>query len=105
MAAEVMTVLGSRFSVDESDRLETFRRLREVSKNVWNGVGVMILPGVSRGDDAIMGAGSVVRRDVLPGITSPVIWPARTRHRARHKRLLRVRITPFNMYNLYMLKG
>lgn len=38
-------------------------------KNVWIGGGAVILPGVTVGDDAIIGAGSVVTRDVLNGTT------------------------------------
>lgn len=37
-----------------------------VGENVWIGGGAIILPGVSIGDDAIVGAGSVVTKDVPP---------------------------------------
>ena len=40
-----------------------------IGANVWIGGGAIILPGVSVGDDAIIGAGSVVTRDVAPGVT------------------------------------
>jgi maltose O-acetyltransferase len=40
-----------------------------IGRNVWIGSGAIILPGVSVGDDAIVGAGSVVTRDVVPGAT------------------------------------
>lgn len=35
-----------------------------IGKNVWIGAGAILLPGVSVGDDAIIGAGSIVTRDV-----------------------------------------
>ncbi len=35
--------------------------------NVWIGGGALILPGVTVGDDAIIGAGAVVTRDVPAG--------------------------------------
>ena len=38
-----------------------------IGSNVWIGGGAIILPGVTIGDDAIVGAGSVVTRDVPPG--------------------------------------
>ncbi|MEM1073217.1 MAG: sugar O-acetyltransferase [Pseudomonadota bacterium] len=41
----------------------------EIGRNVWIGGGSIILPGVSVGNDAIVGAGAVVTRDVAPGIT------------------------------------
>ncbi|HUZ93396.1 MAG TPA: sugar O-acetyltransferase [Edaphobacter sp.] len=40
-----------------------------IGANVWIGGGAIILPGVTIGDDAIIGAGSVVTRDVPPGAT------------------------------------
>jgi maltose O-acetyltransferase len=38
----------------------------DVGQRVYVGVGSILLPGVTIGDDAIIGAGSVVSRDVLP---------------------------------------
>lgn len=40
-----------------------------IGRNVWIGGGSRILPGVTIGDDAIVGAGSVVTRDVPAGAT------------------------------------
>lgn len=40
-----------------------------IGTNVWIGAGALILPGVSVADDAIIGAGSVVTRDVPQGAT------------------------------------
>ncbi len=47
-----------------------------IGANVWIGGHAIILPGVHIGDDAIVGAGSVVTRDVAAG-TSVVGNPAR----------------------------
>ena len=57
--------------------LEYGRPVR-IGRNVWIGGGAIILPGVSVGDDALVGAGSVVTRDVPPGATV-VGNPARVR--------------------------
>jgi maltose O-acetyltransferase len=46
-----------------------FGRPIGIGRNVWIGGGAIILPGVTIGDDAIIGAGSVVTRDVPAGIT------------------------------------
>ena len=35
-----------------------------IGKNVWIGAGVIILPGVTVGDNTVIGAGSVVTKDV-----------------------------------------
>ena len=40
-----------------------------IGRHVWIGGGAIILPGLTIGDDAIIGAGSVVTRDVAPGST------------------------------------
>ena len=44
-----------------------FGRLVRIGRNVWIGGGAIVLPGVNIGDDAVVGAGSVVTRDVPAG--------------------------------------
>lgn len=39
-----------------------------VSENVWIGYGVIILPGVKIGNNSIIGAGSVVTKDIPSGV-------------------------------------
>lgn len=46
-----------------------FGRPVEIGRDVWIGGNVVILPGISIGDDAIIGAGSVVTHDVRAGAT------------------------------------
>lgn len=41
----------------------------KIGRNVWIGGGAIVLPGITIGDDALVGAGSVVTRDVAPGAT------------------------------------
>jgi maltose O-acetyltransferase len=55
-----------------------FGRPVRIGENVWIGGGAMILPGITIGDDAVIGAESVVTRDVPPGATV-VGNPARAR--------------------------
>ncbi len=38
-----------------------------IGARAWLGGGVIVLPGISIGEDAIIGAGSVVTRPVAPG--------------------------------------
>ena len=40
-----------------------------IGANVWIGAAALIMPGVTVGDDAIVGAGSIVTRDVPAGAT------------------------------------
>ena len=35
-----------------------------IGRNCWLGAGVIVLPGVSIGDNTVIGAGSVVTRDM-----------------------------------------
>lgn len=54
--------------IDASERnkgLEYARSIR-VGNNVWIGAQVAVLPGVSIGDNCVIGAGSVVTKDVPP---------------------------------------
>lgn len=44
-----------------------FGRPVRIGRNVWIGGGAIILPGLMIGDDAVIGAGSVVTRDVAAG--------------------------------------
>lgn len=53
-----------------------------IGNNVWIGGGAIILPGVTIGDDAVIGAGSVVTRDVAAGAVV-VGNPARERQSAQ----------------------
>jgi maltose O-acetyltransferase len=46
-----------------------FGRPVSIGRNTWIGGGAIILPGVSIGDDAVVGAGSIVTRDVPDGAT------------------------------------
>ncbi|MFL5251969.1 MAG: sugar O-acetyltransferase [Rhodopila sp.] len=46
-----------------------FGRTVTIGRNVWIGGGANILPGITIGDDAVIGAGSVVTRLVAPGTT------------------------------------
>ena len=57
--------------------LEAGKPIR-IGHNVWIGGGAIILPGVTVGDDAVIGAGSVVTRDVPRGVVV-VGNPARIR--------------------------
>ena len=41
-----------------------------IGKNCWIGAGVCILPGVTIGDNAVIGAGSVVTKDIPSGVVA-----------------------------------
>jgi galactoside O-acetyltransferase len=39
-----------------------------IGNNVWLGAGVIVMPGVTIGDDSVIGAGSVVTKDIPSGV-------------------------------------
>lgn len=41
-----------------------------IGDNVWLGGGVIVLPGVTIGDDTVVGAGAVVTKDLPPGVVA-----------------------------------
>ena len=41
-----------------------------IGHNVWLGGGVIVLPGVTIGDNTVVGAGSVVTRDLPPDVVA-----------------------------------
>lgn len=53
-----------------------FGRPIHIGRNVWIGGGAIVLPGIRIGDGAVVGAGSIVTRDV-PADTTVVGNPAR----------------------------
>ena len=58
-----------------------------IEDRVWIGGGAILLPGVTLGREAIVGAGSVVTRDVPPGarvVGNPArVLTARAKHSAQ----------------------
>ncbi|SOD59111.1 maltose O-acetyltransferase [Streptomyces zhaozhouensis] len=49
------------------DKLEAAKPIT-LGDNVWLGGGVIVLPGVTIGDDSVIGSGSVVTRDIPAGV-------------------------------------
>ena len=66
---QIMTADHPRDPTQRKQMLELGRPI-SIGAYVWIGSGAIILPGVTIGDDAIIGAGSVVTRDVPPGATA-----------------------------------
>lgn len=52
----------------ELRRREEFGRPIEIGSDVWVGGGAIILPGVRIGSRAVVGAGSIVTRDIPEGV-------------------------------------
>ena len=67
-AVQIYAADHPRDAKTRRDGLELGRPVR-IGSDVWNGGGAIILPGVTIGDGAVIGAGSVVTRDVGAGQT------------------------------------
>lgn len=65
---QILTADHPRDPAARRAKLESGRPVR-IGRNVWIGGGAILLPGVTIGDDAIVGAGAVVTRDVPAGAT------------------------------------
>ena len=64
-----------------------------VGNNVWIGANVTVLPGVTIGDDTVIGAGSVVNRDIPSGVIAAgnpcrVIRKITEKDKDKYKRIL-----------------
>lgn len=65
-AVQILAADHPRNPAHRARGLEFGRPIR-IGCNVWIGGGAIILPGVTIADDAVIGAGAVVTKDVLPG--------------------------------------
>ena len=63
-----VTIATANHPIDPSLRRRALQYNRDVriGNNVWIGAGTVIVPGVTIGDDAVIGALSVVTRDIPP---------------------------------------
>jgi maltose O-acetyltransferase len=75
---QILTADHPRDAAGRASGLE-FGRPIHIGRNVWIGGGPIILPGVTIGDDALIGAGSVVTRDLpVSAMAGRPAWPRRT---------------------------
>ena len=70
-----VTVTTTGHDYNENDLVESFKEVT-IGKRVWVGANVTILPGVTIGDNTVVGAGSVVTRN-LPANSVAVGVPAK----------------------------
>ena len=76
-AVQLYTATHPLDATERRSGIEGAKPIR-IGNNVWLGGGAIVLAGVTIGDDAVIGAGSVVTRDVPAGVLV-VGNPARAR--------------------------
>ena len=52
------------------EKVAQFNSPVRIVKNVWIGAGAIVLPGVTIGDHSVIGAGSVVTKDIPPNVVA-----------------------------------
>ena len=67
-AVQIYTANHPRDPAQRREGLECGQPVR-IGRHVWIGGGAIVLPGRTIGDDSVIGAGSVVTRDVAAGST------------------------------------
>lgn len=52
------------------EKLDQFNLPIHIGRNCWLGAGVIVLPGVSIGDNSVIGAGSIVTKDIPSNVVA-----------------------------------
>lgn len=72
MIAPDVILASAAHPLDPEERRKGYQYNQPVyiGKNCWLGAGVIVVPGVSIGDDTVIGAGSVVTKDIPSGVVA-----------------------------------
>jgi len=74
IAQKVMFASGVKLISANHDFIERDKHLKEkpiiIEKNVWLGTNVVVLPGVKIGENSIIGAGSIVTKDIPQNVVA-----------------------------------
>ena len=62
-----VNLITTGHGLDPSDRRTTISRPIVLGRNVWIGAAAIVLPGITIGDNSVIGAGAVVTHDVPAG--------------------------------------
>ncbi len=66
----VLATAGHPLDPELREKGYQFNMPIRIGRNCWLGAGVIVLPGVSIGDNVIIGAGSVVTKDIPSGVVA-----------------------------------
>ena len=60
----VIATAGHPINPELRQRVTQYNADVHIGKNVWLGAGVIVMPGVTIGDNSVIGAGSIVTKDI-----------------------------------------
>ena len=66
----VLATAGHPILPELRERVYQYNASVRIGRNCWLGAGVIVLPGVSIGDNSVIGAGSVVTRDIPANVVA-----------------------------------
>lgn len=66
----VLATAGHPIDPELRRQVYQFNQPIHIGNNVWLGAGVIVLPGVTIGDNSVVGAGSVVTKDIPPNVVA-----------------------------------
>ncbi|WP_125579298.1 DapH/DapD/GlmU-related protein [Lacticaseibacillus suibinensis] len=81
-----VTLISVNHSEDPTQRRDLVLKAVHIKTGAWLGANVTVLPGVTIGEHAIVGAGAVVTKDVpantiVAGVPAQVIRPVKSTHK------------------------
>lgn len=66
----VLATAGHPINPELRARVTQYNADVHIGKNVWLGAGVVVLPGVTIGDNSVIGAGSIVNKDIPANVVA-----------------------------------
>lgn len=66
----VLATAGHPILPELREKVYQYNMPVRIGKNCWLGVGVLVLPGVTIGDNTVIGAGSVVTKDIPANVVA-----------------------------------
>lgn len=66
----VLTTAGHPINPELREQAYQYNVPIHIGRNCWLGAGVIVLPGVTIGDNTVIGAGSVVTKDIPSGVVA-----------------------------------
>ncbi|MBQ7779299.1 MAG: sugar O-acetyltransferase [Clostridia bacterium] len=66
----VLATAGHPIEPSLREKVYQFNIPVRIGKNCWLGAGVIVLPGITIGDNTVVGAGSVVTKDLPPNVVA-----------------------------------